>query len=201
MARRIDRLTDRTIKAKKAKGYYADGDGLYLQVTATGTRSWVFRFKPGGKPARDMGLGGYPTVSLAEARQKAKEAREHRETPSPPETPQQPRNGWQRNAGQPFGNARKSSSPPTRRAGAMPGTGSSGQTRSRPTSIPSWPICPWRPSIRPSSPSGQPRRRRQAGCAAASSAFYHRPRRMGCEMAKTRPHGVAISPSYCPSDH
>lgn len=86
MARRIDRLTDRTIKAKKAKGYYAGGDGLYLQVTATGARSWVFRFKLGGKPARDMGLGGYPTVSLAEARQRAKEAREHRDADRDPIT-------------------------------------------------------------------------------------------------------------------
>ena len=69
MARRIDRLTDRTIKAKKEKGYYADGDGLYLQISATGAKSWIFRFKRDGK-ARDMGLGSFPAVSLAEARQK-----------------------------------------------------------------------------------------------------------------------------------
>ena len=78
MARRIDRLSDRTVKAKKAKGYYADGDGLYLQVSASGSKSWVFRFKRDGK-ARDMGLGGYPAVSLSEARQKAKECRQHRD--------------------------------------------------------------------------------------------------------------------------
>ena len=34
MARNIDRLTDRSIKAKKARGYYGDGDGLYLQAGA-----------------------------------------------------------------------------------------------------------------------------------------------------------------------
>ncbi len=78
MARKIARLTDRTIKAKTEKGYYADGDGLYLQVSATGAKSWIFRFKSKGK-ARDMGLGGFPSVSLSEARQKAKEAREHRD--------------------------------------------------------------------------------------------------------------------------
>src|SRR5262249_23115213 len=78
LARRIDRLTDKSVKAKKEKGYYADGDGLYLQVTETGAKSWIFRFKRDGK-ARDMGLGGYPAVSLAEARQKAKEPREHRD--------------------------------------------------------------------------------------------------------------------------
>ena len=59
MARKIDRLTDRTIKAKKEKGYYADGDGLYLQVSATGSKSWVFRFKRDGK-ARDMGARQLP---------------------------------------------------------------------------------------------------------------------------------------------
>jgi Arm DNA-binding domain len=69
VARRIDRLTDRSIKAKKEKGYYADGDGLYLQISATGAKSWIFRFKRDGK-ARDRGLGSFPAVSLAEARQK-----------------------------------------------------------------------------------------------------------------------------------
>ena len=83
MARRIDRLTDRTIKAKKEKGYYADGDGLYLQVSTTGAKSWIFRFKSKGK-ARDMGLGGFPSVSLSEARQKAKDARKHRDEGNDP---------------------------------------------------------------------------------------------------------------------
>ena len=78
MARRIDRLTDRTIKARKEKGYYADGDGLYLQVSATGAKLWIFRFKRDGK-ARDMGLGSFRAVSLAEARQKDKQVREHRD--------------------------------------------------------------------------------------------------------------------------
>src|SRR5262249_14207696 len=78
MARKIERLTDRTAKAKKAKRLYAAGDGLFLRVTETGAKGWMFRFKRDGK-ARDMGLGGYPAISLAHARQKAKEAREHRD--------------------------------------------------------------------------------------------------------------------------
>jgi hypothetical protein len=45
MARSIDRLTDKSVRAKKGKGYYLDGEGLFLQVTATGARSWIFRFK------------------------------------------------------------------------------------------------------------------------------------------------------------
>jgi Arm DNA-binding domain len=40
-------------------------------VTATGSKKWIFRYK-----RRDMGLGGYSAVSLADARQKAMEARE-----------------------------------------------------------------------------------------------------------------------------
>ena len=81
MARKFDRLTDKAIKAKTAKEYYLDGDGLYLQVSASGSRSWAFRFKLVGK-ARDMGLGSYPTVSLADARRKAQEARHRRARPS-----------------------------------------------------------------------------------------------------------------------
>lgn len=83
MARKIERLTDRTAKAKNGKGYYADGDGLYLQVSGSGSKSWVFRYKIEGR-ARDMGLGGYPRVSLANARQAAKEARKHREARKDP---------------------------------------------------------------------------------------------------------------------
>lgn len=49
--------------------------GLALQVTATGARSWTLRVVVGGK-RRDMGLGGYPGVTLAMAHQKAREARE-----------------------------------------------------------------------------------------------------------------------------
>ena len=49
--------------------------GLYLQVTPTGARSWILRVKIGSK-RRDMGLGAYPAVTLAQAREKARHARE-----------------------------------------------------------------------------------------------------------------------------
>ena len=48
----------------------ADGDRLYLQVSPSGTKSWIFRYTLRGR-TRDMGLGPYPTFSLAEARQRA----------------------------------------------------------------------------------------------------------------------------------
>lgn len=49
--------------------------GLALQVKASSARSWILRLVIGNK-RRDMGLGCYPSVSLAHARQKASEARE-----------------------------------------------------------------------------------------------------------------------------
>ncbi len=54
-----------------------DGGGLYLRVSATGAKSWVFRFQLDGK-RRDMGLGPFPDRSLAEARAKAAEHRKLR---------------------------------------------------------------------------------------------------------------------------
>lgn len=60
---------------KKAEpGLYADGGGLYLQITARGAKSWIFRFQIDGK-RRDMGLGSVADVGLAAARDRAAEAR------------------------------------------------------------------------------------------------------------------------------
>ena len=56
-----------------AKGRHQDGlNGLYLNVTEKGTRSWMQRMTIDGK-RRDLGLGGFPKVSLAAARAKARE--------------------------------------------------------------------------------------------------------------------------------
>lgn len=74
MGRRAAGLTARQVAAQKAAGLFADGGGLYLQVTATGAKSWIFRFQLAGR-RRDMGLGSAAVYSLAEARQKATEAR------------------------------------------------------------------------------------------------------------------------------
>lgn len=53
---------------------YADGGGLYLQVRSPTSKSWIFRYKLGGR-AREMGLGSLALVSLANARELANEAR------------------------------------------------------------------------------------------------------------------------------
>jgi integrase len=49
--------------------------GLYMQITPSGGRSWILRTTV-GKARRDIGLGGFPTVTLAQARDKAREARD-----------------------------------------------------------------------------------------------------------------------------
>jgi hypothetical protein len=49
-------------------------DGLALQVSEAGSRSWVLRLTVGGKQ-REMGLGSFPTVPLAEARELARKQR------------------------------------------------------------------------------------------------------------------------------
>ena len=49
---------------------YADGNGLYLRVDDSGARPWVQRIPVNGK-RRNLGLGGWPVISLAEAREAA----------------------------------------------------------------------------------------------------------------------------------
>jgi integrase len=56
---------------------YNDGGGLYLQVSASGAKSWIFRFMLDGRP-REMGLGPVHVVPLAEARKRAAECRRMR---------------------------------------------------------------------------------------------------------------------------
>jgi len=74
MARLTNRLTPKSVASKRKAGYYADGLGLYLQVSRSGSKSWLYRFMLRGR-AREMGLGSVHDCSLAEAREKAAEAR------------------------------------------------------------------------------------------------------------------------------
>ena len=55
-------------------GRHADGNGLYLHVQTTGTRSWVQRLVIRGR-SRELGLGSVRLVPLAEAREKARSNR------------------------------------------------------------------------------------------------------------------------------
>src|SRR5579871_127864 len=74
MARKIQRLTALAVERAKRPGWYADGGGLYLQVTPEGGRSWSFRFMLDRRP-REMGLGPLQVINLSEARAKAMQCR------------------------------------------------------------------------------------------------------------------------------
>ncbi len=64
------RLDSPIVKSLTKRGMYPDGNGLYLQVTASGGKSWVFRYQRDGR-AHWLGLGPLRLVGLAEARGKA----------------------------------------------------------------------------------------------------------------------------------
>jgi len=85
MPKKAKELGDMAVRNLKAPGLYAVGGvaGLMLQVLdprkgadgrETQARSWVLRVMVGGK-RRDMGLGGYPDVTLTGAREAARDAR------------------------------------------------------------------------------------------------------------------------------
>ena len=63
-------LNDRRIRALSEPGRYADGEGLHLVVSESGAKRWMQRITIRGR-RRDIGLGGYPLVSLADARMEA----------------------------------------------------------------------------------------------------------------------------------
>jgi integrase len=74
---RAGNLDARTIEAaqKRDRAYrLSDGGGLLLEVKPTGAKVWLCRLTVAGK-RRDMGLGGFPLVSLKEARRRAEDAR------------------------------------------------------------------------------------------------------------------------------
>ena len=67
-------LSATRVKALKEPGRYFDGGGLPLYISKAGRKSWVLRITVYGR-RRDIGLGGYPSVSLALAREKASDNR------------------------------------------------------------------------------------------------------------------------------
>lgn len=69
-------LSDLAVKQITRRGFNHVGGvtGLGLNVTKSDSRNWVLRYQV-GKKRRDMGLGGYPDISLRDARELAKAAR------------------------------------------------------------------------------------------------------------------------------
>ena len=64
------KLTALKVRALNEPGRYGDGGGLHLVVRPSGSKAWVQRIAINGK-RRDMGLGGFPVISLAAARERA----------------------------------------------------------------------------------------------------------------------------------
>lgn len=94
MARITTPLTDKQIKQAKPKDKeynLSDGRGLQLRIKPNGTKLWLFNYlRPYTKKRTNLGLGTYPEVSLANAREMREDARtllaknidpiEHRDT-------------------------------------------------------------------------------------------------------------------------
>jgi integrase len=85
MVRQLNRLSAKFVDTVAEPGRYADGGGLYLQVSEGKhgvTKSWLFRYQRGGTTSREMGLGAFSTnkrdglISTKEARDRAFAARE-----------------------------------------------------------------------------------------------------------------------------
>ena len=74
----MGRLSASAVKAANVPGRMGDGDGLFLVVKAGGAKSWVCRVQRHGK-RRDFGLGSAAKVSLAVARERAREVRSQME--------------------------------------------------------------------------------------------------------------------------
>lgn len=87
MPKRARELSARTVASLRGDGRYAVGvvPGLYLRIEGA-SRSWVLRYQRKG-PRREFGLGSYPAVSLAEARDAAWGLRRAQTLPAPIQTP------------------------------------------------------------------------------------------------------------------
>ncbi len=63
-------LSAAMVRTVSKPGMYSDGNGLNLRVELSGTKQWVQRVTVAGKRTM-LGLGGYPAISLADARELA----------------------------------------------------------------------------------------------------------------------------------
>ena len=64
------KLNATRIRTLAVPGMHGDGAGLYLKISGTGARSWIQRITVAGR-RRDLGLGRFPDVGLAQAREAA----------------------------------------------------------------------------------------------------------------------------------
>lgn len=67
-------LTATKCRALAKPGMHSDGRGLYFRIAPSGARGWILRATVRGR-RREFGLGGFPAVSLAQARKEAEAMR------------------------------------------------------------------------------------------------------------------------------
>src|SRR6516164_9026991 len=68
MAQIINKIKALKVQKIKTNAYHTEGDGLWLQVTQAGGKSWIFTYSLRGR-SREMDLGSASRVTLAEARE------------------------------------------------------------------------------------------------------------------------------------
>ena len=71
----LSKLTELTIRAQKEPCRLADGEGLSFEITKSGTKRWIYRYRMEGKQQMFV-VGRYPKLSLKEARTAHREAKE-----------------------------------------------------------------------------------------------------------------------------
>ena len=64
------KLTSAGVRSITAPGLHGDGGTLFLAVAKAGSKSWIQRITIDGR-RHDLGLGGFPVISLAKARERA----------------------------------------------------------------------------------------------------------------------------------
>jgi integrase len=74
MGAQVSKLSARAVATATKPGRHSDGGGLYLNVSPSGARSWLFMWKRDGK-RREMGIGSAGSVTLARARELARDYR------------------------------------------------------------------------------------------------------------------------------
>ena len=112
----MERLTVAKVRSLSTPGRYAAGPTLYLRIAPGGTKSWVQRLTVHGR-RHDIGLGGWPLVTLAEAREQAFDNRR-----------------LVRQGGNPLGDRRKATVPTFREASRRALEANRGRWRNRKTS-------------------------------------------------------------------
>ena len=131
-------LSERTVRTAKVPGRYFDGQGLFLMVQPSGAKSWVQRVTVRGR-RQELGLGGYPVVTLQMAREAALVNRREVRNGGNPKTNRQRARGVPTFAEAAHKVYTSSGGP----AGGAPSTPGSGSGRLRSSSSLASPITAW----------------------------------------------------------